>query len=190
MDRHCALTAFFLSFSVVVGTPFEPAWSDDSRRHEDQQEVLEQAKRAHRGHDHAHDFDAMDDVSAADMQRVMALMMDVGLMLPPMDSHRGRELFVNTGCVVCHSVNGVGGEIAPSLNASDMPVPMNAFEFAARMWRSAPAMVAMQQDFLGQVISLSGQDLADLVAFAHDEAEQAELEVEQIPEGYRELIGQ
>ncbi len=51
-------------------------------------------------------------------------------------------------------------------------------------------MVAMQQDFLGQVISLSGQDLADLVAFAHDEAEQAELEVEQIPEGYRELIGQ
>lgn len=50
-----------------------------------------------------------------------------------------------------------------------------------------PAMVAMQQDFLGQVISLSGQDLADLVAFAHDEAE---LEVEQIPEGYRELIGQ
>ncbi len=141
-------------------------------------------------HDHAHDFEAMDDVSVDDMGRAMSVMMDIGLVLPPMDSHRGRALFVDKGCIVCHAVNGVGGEIGPSLNARDMPVPMNAFEFAARMWRGAPTMVAMQEDLLGQVISLSGQDIADLVAFAHDAAEQAELTAAQIPTHYGALIEQ
>jgi hypothetical protein len=65
---------------------------------------------------------------------------------------------------------------------------MNAFEFAARMWRGAPAMAQMQEDLLGQVIDLDGQDLADLVAFAHDETEQHQLTAEQIPARYRELI--
>ena len=32
-----------------------------------------------------------------------------GLVLPKMDSKRGRELYVNKGCVACHSINGVGG---------------------------------------------------------------------------------
>jgi mono/diheme cytochrome c family protein len=107
-----------------------------------------------------------------------------------MDSHRGRELFLKKGCVICHSVNNVGGAIGPSLNAADMPEPMNAFEFAARMWRGAPAMAQMQQDLLGEFVSLTGQDLADLVAFAHDETEQRKLKNERIPKPYRELIVQ
>ena len=156
----------------------------------DQKEMLEQMKELHRGHDHGHDFEAMEEVSDEDSQRLLALMSDIGLALPPMDSHRGRELFVNTGCVVCHSVNNVGGEIGPSLNADDMPQPMNAFEFAARMWRGAPAMAQMQEDLLGEVISLSGQDLADLVAFAHDEKEQKLLEEDQIPAQLRKMIEQ
>jgi hypothetical protein len=50
-------------------------------------------------------------------------------------------------------------------------------------------MIAMQEDeqFGGQ-IELSGQDIADLVAFAHDETEQAELTADQIPEKYRAMI--
>jgi hypothetical protein len=38
------------------------------------------------------------------------------------------------------------------------------------------------------VISLDGQDLADLVVFAHDAEEQARLTEDQIPERYRTLI--
>jgi len=109
-------------------------------------------------------------------------------VLPPMDSEHGREVFLDKGCIVCHSVNGVGGEIGPSLNAADMPQPMNAFEFAARMWRGAPVMAEMQQDLLGEMINLTGQDLADIVAFTHDEVEQAELSSSQIPDKYRDLI--
>ena len=108
--------------------------------------------------------------------------------MPPMSSHNGRELFLEKGCVVCHSVNGVGGDVGPRLDAADMPSPMNAFEFAARMWRGAPAMALMQEEELGEFIDLTGEELADLVAFVHDAEEQKELESDQIPERFAKII--
>lgn len=187
MKRHCApLCGVILGVALLMGAP-PSSWSDEGHD-DDRQDTLEQMKKMHKEHEHGHDFEAMEHVSPADMQRMMAAMMDIGLALPPMDSHRGRALFLEKGCVVCHAVNGVGGAVGPSLNAADMPEPMNAFDFAARMWRGAPAMVQMQEDMLGEVVALSGQDLADLIAFAHDEAEQRELEAEQIPTQYRDLV--
>jgi len=103
--------------------------------------MLDQMREMHRGHKHGHDFKAMDEMSPEKGERMINLMREIGLALPPMDSHRGHLLFMNKGCIVCHAVNGVGGDVGPSLNASDMPSPMNAFEFAARMWKGAPAMV-------------------------------------------------
>ncbi len=193
MNRHCVtLFAFVLGFALTAGVASKYVWGNGGHLHgtADQQEMLEQMKKMHSDHEHGHDFEAMDDVSAEDMRRVMALMMDIGLALPPMNSHRGSKLFLDKGCVVCHSVNDVGGTVGPTLDAADMPEPMNAFEFAARMWRGAPSMAQMQEDLLGEAISLSGQDLADLVAFAHDEAEQRKLKTEQIPARYRDLIVQ
>jgi len=150
--------------------------------------ILEQMREMHRGHEHGHDFAAIESMSSAEMNRVMTAMMDIGLAVPPMDAHHGRELFVERGCIVCHQINGVGGEVGPSLDAAAMPVPMNAFEFAARMWRGAGAMIEMQEQLLGEQITLTGQELADLVAFAHDESEQQELSPEEVPEAFRELI--
>ncbi|MEH6647827.1 c-type cytochrome [Sulfitobacter sp.] len=40
-------------------------------------------------------------------------MMAPGLMMPEMNAEEGRRLFVSKGCVVCHSINGVGGTDAP-----------------------------------------------------------------------------
>jgi len=151
--------------------------------------AMEQMREMHKGHEHGHDFEAMEHMSPAEMDRMMALMTDVGIALPPLSSQRGRTVFLEKGCVACHAVNGVGGDVGPAFDAAEMPRPMNAFEFAARMWRGASAMIAMQEDeqFGGQ-IELSGQDIADLVAFAHDEREQAELAADQIPEKYRPMI--
>ncbi len=154
---------------------------------DDRMHMMEEMIEQHRGHDHGHDFEVMKKVSPEDMRRFMGAMMDIGLAVPPMDSARGRMLFVNKGCVACHAVNGVGGEMGPTLDAAAMPSPMNAFEFAARMWRGAPAMTALQEDILGDVISLTGQELADVIAFAHDEAEQRKLTRDQIPLKYRAL---
>ncbi|UXX85251.1 c-type cytochrome [Roseovarius pelagicus] len=105
-----------------------------------------------------------------------------GLTFPPMDAAKGRLLFVSKACVVCHSVNGVGGRNAQPLDARFMDRPMNPFDFAARMWRGAESMVMMQRYELGDVIHLSGQELADIIAFVHDPEEQAKLSNTDIPE--------
>lgn len=149
---------------------------------------VDEMRDMHSSHEHGHDFEAMEALSPDELQRLMSTMMNIGLAVPPMDARRGREIFVSTGCVVCHQVNGVGGEIGPSLNAVDMPSPMNMFEFAARMWRGAGAMILMQEDLFGDQIEISGQDLADLVAFAHDAAEQEKLTAADIPEEFLALI--
>ena len=151
---------------------------------------LEEMREMHKAHGHPHDFEAMKEMSADEFVRVMALMTEIGVAVPPMDPVRGRELFAEKGCVVCHAVNGIGGELGPPLNADDLPRPMSAFEFAARMWRGAQAMTALQEDLLGEVISLTGQDLADLIAFAHDPDEQERLTEDQVPARFRALIAQ
>jgi mono/diheme cytochrome c family protein len=170
-----------------TGTP-EPAEQGHTEATGMMPGSLDEAREMHKAHEHGHDFEAMEEMSADQMARVMALMNDIGVATPPMDAQRGREVFVQKGCVACHSVNGVGGDLGPALNAADMPSPMNTFEFAARMWRGAQAMTALQEDMMGEVISLDGQDLADLVAFAHDENEQALLTKDQIPERFHGLI--
>jgi cytochrome c len=151
-------------------------------------ETLEQMREMHRSHKHGHDFKAMDEMSPEQGERMIKLMREVGLALPPMDSHRGHQIFMNKGCILCHVVNGVGGNVGPSLNASDMPSPMNAFEFAARMWKGAAAMVVMQEEEMGDVIKLTGQDLADLIAFVHDGEMQKTVSINQVPKRWRKKL--
>ena len=113
-----------------------------------------------------------------------------GLMMPRMDPEDGRRLFAAKGCVVCHSVNGVGGEDAPPLDVQDMPMGMmNPFEFAARMWRGAGAMIELQEDELGGQIELTGEELANIIAFVHDTEEQKRFSEKDIPEDIAKLMG-
>lgn len=125
-------------------------------------------------------------VSADEPEGVLTV--DPSLMRPeqptltvgPLDPARGRELFVSKGCVICHSVNGVGGyairdlggKTAPSLDAARMPVVMDPFAFFARMWAGAKDMIALQQQKLGYQIRLRGDEIADIMAFIHDPEEQ------------------
>lgn len=176
---------------ILMAAPALAAGSGDhTHAHDDAREMLKQMEDAHADHDHGHDFAAMTDVSEEDMHRTMDLLMDIGLVLPPMNSARGRDVFMNKGCIVCHQINGVGGAIGPSFNANDMPDPMNSFEFAARMWRGAPAMAAMQEDLFGEMINLTGQELADIIAFVHDGRLQAALTDEAVPERFRDMIAE
>jgi hypothetical protein len=120
--------------------------------------------------------------SFADSHGANMEMMASGLILPEMNAEEGRELFASKGCVVCHSINGVGGVDAPMLDAEFMDSPMNPFEFSARMWRGAEAMVELQRDELGEVIDLTGEELAAIIAFVHDAEEQAKFSEADIPE--------
>ncbi len=89
--------------------------------------------------------------------------------IPEMNADRGRILFVEKGCVACHAINGVGGHDATALDAHTMQPMMNPFDFAAKMWTMAPAMIAAQEEALGEQILFSGDELADIIAFVHDD---------------------
>jgi len=190
--RPAALGVIAVTFALSAGSAWAGA-GEAGHGHGPQaagdHNAMEQMRQMHKEHEHGHDFEAMEHMSPAEIDRMMALMTDIGVALPPLSSERGRTVFLEKGCVACHAINGVGGDVGPAFDAAEMPKPMNAFEFAARMWRGASAMIAMQEDeqFGGQ-IDLSGQELADLVAFAHDEDEQAHLTADQIPEKYRSMI--
>ena len=61
--------------------------------------------------------------NAQELGRTVEFLLDIGLVVPTMDSARGAEAFMAKGCIVCHAVNGVGGEIGPSFDAAEMPQP-------------------------------------------------------------------
>jgi len=103
------------------------------------------------------------------------------LAMPAMDPVRGKQLFASKGCVVCHSINGVGGTDAPNLDASTMTPRMNPFDFFAKMWHGAEPMIIMQRSEIGQQIEFTGQDLADIVSFVHDAAVQKTFSETDIP---------
>lgn len=92
------------------------------------------------------------------------------MAMPEMNAERGMMLFAEKGCVACHSINGVGGHDAASLDAHEMEGMMNPFEFAAKMWLMAPAMIAAQEEAFGEQILFTGDELADIIAFVHDDA--------------------
>lgn len=111
-----------------------------------------------------------------------------GVKFPLASAKRGRSLFARKGCVVCHAVNGVGGGSAPNLDvASGFPYA-SPFDFAARMWRGAKSMIALQEADLGYVIDLTGNELADISAFSQDPAEQKRFSEDGIPAEIKRLM--
>ncbi|MDP6951422.1 MAG: hypothetical protein QGF53_01550 [Alphaproteobacteria bacterium] len=116
-----------------------------------------------------------DDDDVLEMDSDLERPSELVLTLPEMNAAEGRILFATKGCVICHEVNGVGGQRskAPSLDASRMPIKPNPFEFAARMWSGATKMIALQEEDLGYTISILPSELAHIFAFVHDEDEQA-----------------
>jgi len=95
-----------------------------------------------------------------------------GMLLPFMSPAKGRMLFASKGCVVCHSINGVGDGHASPLDAATMPAIMDPFDFAAKMWRGAGTMITLQEDELGEQIEFTGEELANIIAFVHSASEQ------------------
>ncbi len=115
-------------------------------------------------------------------------MMSPGLMMPVMDPANGRKLFAAKGCVVCHSVNGIGGTDATALDASTMRPMMNPFDFTAAMWDGAEAMIVVQHEELGEQIHFTGQELADIIAFVHHAEEQTKFSEADIPPNIQALM--
>ncbi|MFH1804121.1 MAG: c-type cytochrome [Pseudomonadota bacterium] len=108
--------------------------------------------------------------------------------LPDMDPERGKHLFADRGCVVCHTVNNVGGHTAAPMDATSLSQTTDPFDFFARMWRGADQMLALQNHNLGYQVDFSGQDLADIFAFVHDREAQENFTEGDLPQHIRDII--
>jgi mono/diheme cytochrome c family protein len=104
------------------------------------------------------------------------------------DATRGRALFARKGCVACHAVNEIGGTSAPPLDVASAPGEIDPLDFVARMWRGAEPMLMMQQSLFGEQLDFTGQELTDIIAFAHDPEEQHRFSEADIPPALRRVI--
>ena len=97
---------------------------------------------------------------------VVATARDGGLdtqQVIPGTPDRGRVLFAEKRCASCHGVDGIGARIGPDLGRPGHHISLTAF--AARMWNHAPAMQAKMKELRIEAPAVSGQDMADILAY-------------------------
>ncbi len=83
----------------------------------------------------------------------------------PGTPERGQRLFIEKRCVVCHRVGGNGGTVGPDLGRRGHHVSLT--QFAALMWNHGPSMWAKMKEHGIQVPRLTGQEMADVVAYLY-----------------------
>ena len=99
---------------------------------------------------------------------VSAAKVDVGgdtAQVVPGTPERGQKIFTEKRCVVCHRVAGKGGTVGPELGRRGHHVSLT--QFAALMWNHGPAMWAKMRERGIQVPRLTGQEMADVVAYLY-----------------------
>jgi len=110
------------------------------------------------------------------------------IVVQKMSAPRGRVYFATRTCVICHKVNRIGGSMGPPLDSVDNGGKIDVLAFVTRMWRGARAMVSLQDSLLGEAIELAPDELADIIAFLHDPAEQKKFSEKDIPDYIQDFI--
>lgn len=75
----------------------------------------------------------------------------------------GSQVFGAKGCVKCHAVNGLGGELGPDLG--HIAERRTLYDLAALMWNHLPSMKDRMQELGIERPQLSEREAGDLVAF-------------------------
>lgn len=110
------------------------------------------------------------------------------LVLPSMDPVKGRIYFATRACVVCHSVNGVGGGNSVALDLDVQPDKVDILNFISRMWRGGGSMLALQRRLFAEQIDLTAEELGDIIAFLHSPAEQDKFSKNDIPKFIQDFM--
>ena len=83
----------------------------------------------------------------------------------PGTPERGRKLFAEKGCATCHAVGGRGGKVGPALGGRAHHVSLT--DFAGLMWNHGPNMWSKMKERGIAAPQLTGQEMADVVAFLY-----------------------
>ncbi len=110
------------------------------------------------------------------------------LAFPIMNVQRGKTLFVAKGCVACHAINGVGGHDAPAMDDHTQLGLISPFDFLAKMWNHAPGMLAAQEEAFGELITFTGDEISDIIAFVHDDLAQQSFKEKDLTEKIRKMM--
>lgn len=102
-------------------------------------------------------------MTAQETADLIAFLFTLDYFDPPGDPDRGRELFSDKRCVMCHQVHGVGGVIGPNLEfVSYFGSPI---QVAAAMWNHGPKMTEAMQAAGIERPTLTGRELIDLISY-------------------------
>jgi cytochrome c551/c552 len=85
--------------------------------------------------------------------------------LLPEDPTQGARLFVNKGCVKCHSLKGEGGKIGPDLGKIDLGDTQ--LDLAAKLWNHIPSMILGMERARIMKPSLTGEELTQISAYLY-----------------------
>lgn len=91
--------------------------------------------------------------------------MEGRVYVTPGRAEAGRTVFLENRFNQCHSVQGVGGRLAPDLAGRKRQWGLT--DFAAAMWNKAPAMVEAMDELAMSAPKLGGGEMADLVAYLY-----------------------
>jgi len=98
-----------------------------------------------------------------EMANLFAFLNYTGYLGSPGDPKRGAEVFRDRSCIRCHAVGRVGGTVGPGLDHFKRYI--SPVVLAAAMWNHGPKMqVVMEQAGIARP-QLSGEDIADLLAY-------------------------
>jgi mono/diheme cytochrome c family protein len=87
------------------------------------------------------------------------------VMSPSQDPLAGSQVFGSKGCVKCHSVNGVGGKVAPDLARTMRP--RSFVDLATAMWNHLPRMTDRMKQLGIARPQLDSKEAGDLVGFLY-----------------------
>jgi mono/diheme cytochrome c family protein len=87
------------------------------------------------------------------------------VLSPSQDPLAGSRVFGSKGCVKCHSVNGVGGKVAPDLARTMRP--RSFVDLATAMWNHIPNMTDRMRQLGIARPQLDAKEAGDLVGFLY-----------------------
>ena len=82
----------------------------------------------------------------------------------PGTPERGEKLFRDKHCAACHTIGGKGGKVGPELGHAHH---VSLTQFAGLMWNHGPAMWTRMKERGIEVPQLTGQEMADIVAYLY-----------------------